>query len=105
MKELSKSQLKYLRKVSQKEKPLFQIGKNGVTDIFIEQIDAAIEKRELVKFKILQNSDETIKEAANQIAEGINAVIVHLIGATAVLYRPSSKEKDQRLSQEVNNID
>ncbi len=105
MKELSKAQLKYLRKISQQEKALFQIGKNGVTDIFVQQIDDAIDKREIVKVKILQNSDESIEEAAAFIADRIDAAVVQLIGKTAVLYRPSSKEKYQVLSVKVHTID
>lgn len=103
--ELSKRQVKFLKKVAQKEKPLFQVGKLGVTDIFIQQIEDALEKRELVKFTILQNSDEEINEAAVKIAQTIQARVVQTIGHTAILYRPSSKEKYQRLSKEVAAVD
>ena len=101
---LSKQQIKYLRKKAQKEKALFQVGKLGVTPVFIEQVDDAIEKREMVKFSILQNSDEEIDAAASNIAEAIGAVVVQTIGHTAILYRPSSKEKYQQLTQELTNL-
>ncbi|UUX34198.1 ribosome assembly RNA-binding protein YhbY [Fundicoccus culcitae] len=99
--DLNKAQLKYLRKLSHKEKPLFQLGKLGLTDVFIEQIDSALTKRELIKFVILQNSDEDLVEATEIIAERTNATIVQTIGNTAILYRPSAKEKYQEISQEV----
>ncbi|MBG9980913.1 YhbY family RNA-binding protein [Facklamia sp. DSM 111018] len=104
MEDLSKQQMKFLRKIAQKEKALFQVGKLGITQVFIEQIESAIEKREIVKFNILQNSDEEIDQAAQQIAEKINAVIVQTIGNTAVLYRPSSKTKYQRISAELAEL-
>lgn len=104
MEDLSKQQFKFLRKIAQKEKALFQVGKLGITQVFIEQIDSAIEKREIVKFNILQNSDEEIDQAAQQIAEEINAMIVQMIGNTAVLYRPSSKAKYQRISTELAEL-
>ncbi|MGF3073385.1 ribosome assembly RNA-binding protein YhbY [Facklamia sp. P13055] len=101
---LNKKQIKFLRKKAQKEKAIFQIGKLGITEVFIQQVDDAIEKRELIKFNILQNSDEEIDQAAEQIAQAINAVIVQTVGHTAVLYRPSHKEKYQRISEEIATI-
>lgn len=104
MKELSKTQIKYLRKLSHTEKPLFQMGKQGLTDLFIEQIDQALEKRELIKFHLLQNSDESVDEVAETIAKNIDAIIVQTIGGTAILYRPSTREKHQKISQIVESI-
>lgn len=104
MKELSKNQLKKLRKLSHSEKPLFQMGKLGLTDVFLQQLDQALEKRELVKFHILQNSDESLNEVTEEIAKALNTTVVQLIGNTAVLYRPSSKAKHQVISQEIDRI-
>lgn len=104
MEELTKAQLKFLRKESHNHKPIFQIGKLGLTDVFIEQIDNALDKRELIKFTILQNSDEDLDEAAKEIAEAVNAYIIQTIGSTAVLYRPSSKEKLRSISNQVKGI-
>lgn len=102
--ELNKAQLKYLRKLSHIEKPLFQLGKLGLTDVFVEQIDAALEKRELIKFVILQNSDENLEEVSSEIAKRTNATIVQTIGNKAILYREALKEKHQKISQEVHNL-
>lgn len=102
--EYSKAQQKYLRKASHQHKALFQLGKLGITDTFIEQVDAALEKRELIKFHILQNSSEDIDEASALIAEKTGAFIVQVIGSTVILFRPSSQEKYQDLSREVKQI-
>lgn len=101
---LSKAQLKFLKKESHILKSNYQIGKLGLSDNFIEQIDLALEKHEMVKFNILQNSMEEIKEAANQIAQAIGAEVVQTIGHTATLYRPSDKEKYQVLSKKVKAV-
>lgn len=101
---LNKQQKKYLRKYAQKEKAIFQIGKLGLSEVFIEQLEAALNKRELVKFNILQNSDEEIKEVASQLSQELEAVIVQTIGNTAVLYRPSPDIKNQSLSLEVQEL-
>lgn len=105
MNELSKSQMKYLKKLGQKEKAIFQIGKLGLTPVFIEQVDTALEKRELVKFNILQNADETIEAAAQTIADALDATVVVTIGRTAVLYRQADEEKHQKISRELEEIE
>ena len=104
MEKLSKAQSKYLRKESHSHKPIFQMGKLGLTEVFIQQVDEAIEKRELIKFNILQNSSETIQDAAETIAEAIDALVIQTVGNTAVLYRPSSREKYQKISQVVSKL-
>lgn len=101
---LSKKQIKFLKKVAHHHKPIFQMGKLGLTDVFIEQVDQALEKRELIKFNILQNSEEEIAEATVAIAEAVGAVVVQVIGHTGILYRPSSKLKYQVLSKEVADV-
>lgn len=104
MQTLNKAQLKFLRKASHPLKPLFQMGKKGLSEEFITQVDAAIEKRELIKFTILQNSDEDLDEVAEKIAGDIGGLVVQTIGSTAVIYRPSSKEKFQDLSQQIKSL-
>ena len=46
MENLSKTQIKYLRKLSHGQKPIFQMGKLGLSEVFIKQVDEALEKRE-----------------------------------------------------------
>lgn len=104
MQTLNKAQLKFLRKESHQLKPLFQMGKLGLSEEFINQVDSAIEKRELIKFVILQNSDEDLDDVAMKIAEEIGGTVVQTIGSTAVLYRQSSKEKFQDLSQKLRSL-
>ncbi len=104
MENLTKAQNKYLRKLSHQHKPLFQLGKLGLTEAFIEQIDKALEKRELIKFVILPNSDEDLEEVAEDIANSVQASIIQTIGSTVILYRASSKEKYQLISKDVQDI-
>lgn len=102
---LNKAQKKFLKKESHALKSIYQVGKLGLTDNFIEQIDLAIERHELVKFNILQNSDETIKEAAARVAEAINAEVVQTVGHTATLYRESETEKYRDYSLQIADLD
>lgn len=91
---LTSKQRAYLRGLGNTLEPIFLIGKGGVTDSMIEEIDAALEARELIKLKILNNSLEEPREAAQTIAERIEADVVQVIGGKFILYR-QSKEKPQ----------
>ena len=101
MTELNKAQMKKLRKLSHTERSILQIGKQGLTEAFIEQIDGALEKRELIKFNILQNSAQDVTLVAEEIAEELDAIVVQTIGSTAILYRKSSKEKYQKITEQL----
>ena len=101
MRQLSRPQEKFLRKKSHAIKPIFQMGKAGLSEEFITQVDQALEKRELIKFNLLQNTSEDVKDVAQKIAESTDAAIVHIVGHTAILYRPSSTQKYQVISQEL----
>ncbi|CAI3279012.1 ribosome assembly RNA-binding protein YhbY [Enterococcus cecorum] len=65
------------------------------------QIAEALEKRELIKVSLLQNTDEVADEAALEIAQATNSEVVQVIGRVIVLYKASSKEKYQRLTQQL----
>ena len=101
---LNNKEKKYPKKIAQKEKAIFQIGKNGLNDELIKQVDQALEKRELVKLNILQNSSAEVDQAAEELATGLRAEIVQTIGKTLVLYRPSQEAKNQKLSAEVKAL-
>lgn len=104
METLNKAQQKYLRKTSHHHKPLFQMGKLGLTDAFIDQVEDALEKRELIKFHLLQNTDEDLREVTRTVADKVGAYVLQVIGSTAILYRPSSKQKFQEISREVTRL-
>jgi len=78
--------------------PLFQVGKGGVTENMCEQIGNALEAREIIKLRVLDNSEYTAKEAANEIAENVGADVVQVIGTRFVLYRESVDHKKIDLS-------
>lgn len=82
-----------LRGMANTLNPIFQIGKGDIGDALIESVDAALEKRELVKLSILETANVSAREAANMIAEKTGADIVQCIGRKFVLYRESEKHK------------
>jgi RNA-binding protein len=86
-------QRSYLKGLANSLDPIFQVGKNGITENFIKQVDEALEKREIIKIKVLNNSMLDAKEVANILAEKTNAEFVQSIGNKFVLYRESKKNK------------
>jgi len=102
--ELRGKQKQYLKKEAHHMNPLFQIGKGGLNEEMLYQIGEALEKRELLKISLLQNTVEETEEVAEVIESKLKATVVQIIGRTIVLFRPSSKEKNQRYSVTVNRI-
>ena len=84
-------QKRFLRSKAHHLQPIFQIGKGGINS-------------ELIKVSLLQNTDEIAEEAAQVLEKEIDCEIVQIIGRVIVLYKPSTKEKYQRLSKEVKAI-
>ncbi len=68
--------------------PIFQIGKEGVTEAVIAQIEDTFNTRELFKIKVhLETSPEGPKEIATKIAEATGCHIIQVIGGTIVVFR------------------
>ena len=70
---LKGKQRAYLRSIANTLKPSTQIGKDGVTESFLEQLDDMLRKREIVKVTILETAGLETKETANAICEALRA--------------------------------
>lgn len=82
----------YLRGLAMNIEPLVHIGKNGINDNLLKQIDDLLEARELVKITVLNNAEYTAKDLINVIAEAVHAVPVQTVGSKITLYRVSKKK-------------
>ncbi|QTD41635.1 ribosome assembly RNA-binding protein YhbY [Sporosarcina sp. Te-1] len=89
---LTGKQKSYLRSEAHHLQPIFQIGKGGLTDSIIKQIEDALEARELIKVSILQNCEEDKNEIAGKI-EAAGIEVVQIIGKILVLYKESKEKK------------
>lgn len=68
--------------------PLFQIGKGGLSDTLIKQVVDALNKRELIKLKVLlESSPVTPREAADEIASQTDSEVVQVVGGSMVFYK------------------
>lgn len=78
-----------LRGMANTLSPIFQIGKEGISENFIKQISDALEARELIKITVLETSGDTAKEFCKCFAEKVGAEPVQVIGNKIVLYKKS----------------
>lgn len=78
-----------LRKMANSIPALYQIGKDGITENVIRQLDDALEARELIKVHILDSALLGTRECSDEIAAALGAEGVQAIGSKFVLYRKS----------------
>ena len=90
---LTGKQKRFLRSEAHHLNPIFQIGKNGLNKEVIVQINEDLEKRELIKVGLLQNTDEVAEEVAAVLEKEIGCDAVQIIGRVIVLFKPSTQEK------------
>ncbi|MGL4730941.1 MAG: YhbY family RNA-binding protein [Clostridium sp.] len=89
---ITTKQRSYLRKLANGIDPIFQVGKGGIEENFLAQVDSALEARELIKIKTLNNSGITPREASDFICEKLGCDGVQAIGSKLVIYRKSKKK-------------
>ena len=93
--DLTSKQRAQLRGLANNIDTILHIGKDGIGDNLIRQADDALEARELIKGKVLENSLMSAREAAEALAPLTRSEVVQVIGTKFVLYRPSHK-KDKK---------
>ncbi|MFS8651798.1 MAG: ribosome assembly RNA-binding protein YhbY [Caldibacillus sp.] len=90
---LTGKQKRFLRAKAHHLEPIFQVGKGGVNENMIKQINDALEARELIKVSVLQNAEDDKKTIADKLVSGTNAELVQIIGNVIVLYKESREKK------------
>ncbi|MBQ2931489.1 MAG: ribosome assembly RNA-binding protein YhbY [Clostridia bacterium] len=81
----------YLRGLANRVPSLYQVGKDGITENVIKQIDDALEARELIKGNVLENSMMSAREVAEELAAATSSQVVQVIGNRFILYRRTKK--------------
>ena len=89
---LSSKQRAQLRGIAMTEDTIIQIGKAGITENTVTEVNNALAARELIKGRVLENSLLTAEEAANALAEACGAETVQVIGSKFVLFKRNIKE-------------
>ena len=96
--DLTSKQRAQLRGLANGIDTILHVGKEGIGDNLAKQADDALEARELIKGKVLENSMLTAREAAEALAQATRSEVVQVIGTKFVLYRQShNKDKKDRI--------
>lgn len=90
--ELTSKQRAQLRGLANTIDTIIHIGKDGIGENLVKQTDDALEARELIKGRVLENSLMSAREAAEALAPRTRSEVVQVIGTKFVLYRPSHKK-------------
>ena len=86
---MEKERLYQLKSEANQINPILNIGKNGVTDALIEELNKQIKANRLVKVRILKSAEEEkdLNAIAEEISEATRSTLIEVRGRTVVLYR------------------
>jgi RNA-binding protein len=74
--------------------PIIQIGKEGISDNPITQIDDTLDTRELIKIRVhLETAPEAPRKFADELAQRLGAEVIQVIGGVIVLYRMADEKR------------
>lgn len=88
---LTSKQRAYLRSLANSAETILQVGKEGISENLIKQVDDALTARELIKGKVLETAPRFAGEIAAQLAEATGSEVVQVIGMRFVLFRRNLK--------------
>ncbi len=93
----SKLKLRMKREVGA-EKPTVWIGKEGVDPRIMGEISRQLDKREIVKIRVLKSAlgKEGAKTMAARIAEETASTLIDVRGHTFVLYKPRKRRGSKK---------
>ena len=96
MTKLTGAQRKHLRGQAHSLKPLVRIGKQGLTEGALQEIDAAIDIHELIKVHAPGTKEEKL-DLVRRMEEGTGAAAVGRIGHVIILYRKQPDPEKRRI--------
>nr|WP_296748814.1 ribosome assembly RNA-binding protein YhbY [Thioalkalivibrio sp.] len=90
--DLTEPQRKLLRSLAHPRKPIVTIGRNGLTDGVLAELDQALEHHELVKVKIKIGDRENRNAMVTAICERTGAALIQRIGFVATVFRRNAEK-------------
>ncbi|MBR4116483.1 MAG: ribosome assembly RNA-binding protein YhbY [Clostridia bacterium] len=94
---LNSRQRAQLRGMANDFETILQVGKMGISENTVKQVDDALEARELIKMSVLETCPVTSRDAAEELAKQTKADVVQVIGRKFILYRESKDNKTIKL--------
>ncbi|WP_413627225.1 ribosome assembly RNA-binding protein YhbY [Fructilactobacillus vespulae] len=101
---LTGKQKRFLRANANRLRPIFSVGKNGLNDVWLDEVIRAVDKRELVKISIQQSADVDTDDVKSFIENNSEINVVQTIGNTVLLFDQSSNPKYRDISNGVFSL-
>ena len=95
--ELTSKQRAQLRSLATNLDTIVHMGKDGIGDNLVKQVNDALEARELIKGRVLENSMLSPREAAQELAPLTRSEVVQVIGSKFVLYRMQHDKSKRKI--------
>ena len=95
--ELTNPQKRKLKALAQRLEPMLKVGKQGLSEAFLQSVNDALAHHELVKIKFGEFKEEK-KQLAPQLAEKTASYLVMLVGNVVVLYRQSPDPERRKIA-------
>ena len=89
---LTGKQKAFLRSLGMNEEPIVFIGKEGVSPTVVKAAREAIQKRELIKVRVLPSVLDAPKDVITVLAERSSANLVQVIGRNGLLFRRNNEK-------------
>lgn len=70
------------------------LGRQGVTDAFVTQLDRTMRKCDLIKVRVEAESGPDATTLAETLAQRIGGQLVQRVGRVALIYRPIAESDD-----------
>lgn len=89
---LTSKQRAKLKSIAASTETILQVGKGGVGEQLVKQVDDALTAREIIKLRVLETAPEEPGILAQELAEATESEVVQVIGRRLVLYRKNPKK-------------
>jgi RNA-binding protein len=92
---LNTKQKKQLKSMGNTLRPLFNVGKDGISINLIGTLEDSLRAHELVKISVLKSCSIPVMECALDIVSMTHSELVQVIGKSILIYKASDKKKIQ----------
>jgi len=89
---LTSKQRAKLKSIAASTETILQVGKGGIGEQLIKQVDDALTAREIIKLRVLETAPEEPGPLAQELAEATQSEVVQVIGRRMILYRKNQKK-------------
>ena len=94
---LTSKQRAELRGIANGYDTLFQAGKKELGETFYKSVRDALDAREMIKIRVLNANELSVKEVAAKVTDEVGADVVQVIGTRIILYKQNPDVKKRKI--------